>query len=160
MDFVTLNNGVKMPRLGFGVFQVPDGNVAEQAVYDAVCSGYRLIDTAAAYQNEESVGRAVARAVSEGIVKRVDLFITTKLWVQDYGYENTKRAFEKSLKALGLEYLDLYLFHQPFGDYYSSYRAMVDLYKEGKIRAVGVSNMYPDRLCDLCENFEVIPAVN
>lgn len=160
MDFVTLNNGVKMPRLGFGVFQVPDGNVAEQAVYDAICSGYRLIDTAAAYQNEESVGKAISRAVSEGLVKREELFITTKLWVQDYGYENTKRAFEKSVKALGLEYLDLYLFHQPFGDYYSSYRAMVDLYKEGKIRAVGVSNMYPDRLCDLCENFEVLPAVN
>lgn len=160
MDFVTLNNGVKMPRLGFGVFQVPDGNVAEKAVYDAICSGYRLIDTAAAYQNEESVGRAISRAVSEGLVKREELFITTKLWVQDYGYENTKKAFEKSVKALGLEYLDLYLFHQPFGDYYSSYRAMVDLYKEGKIRAVGVSNMYPDRLCDLCENFEVLPAVN
>lgn len=160
MDFVTLNNGVKMPRLGFGVFQVPDGNVAEKAVYDAICSDYRLIDTAAAYQNEESVGRAVSRAVSEGLVKREELFITTKLWVQDYGYENTKKAFEKSVKALGLEYLDLYLFHQPFGDYYSSYRAMVDLYKEGKIRAVGVSNMYPDRLCDLCENFEVLPAVN
>lgn len=149
-----------MPRLGFGVFQVPDGNVAEKAVYDAICSDYRLIDTAAAYQNEESVGRAVSRAVSEGLVKREELFITTKLWVQDYGYENTKKAFEKSVKALGLEYLDLYLFHQPFGDYYSSYRAMVDLYKEGKIRAVGVSNMYPDRLCDLCENFEVLPAVN
>lgn len=160
MDFVTLNNGVKMPRLGFGVFQVPDGNVTEQAVYDAICSGYRLIDTAAAYQNEESVGRAISRAVSEGLLKREELFITTKLWVQDYGYENTKKAFEKSVKALGLEYLDLYLFHQPFGDYYSSYRAMVDLYKEGKIRAVGVSNMYPDRLCDLCENFEVLPAVN
>ncbi len=160
MDFVALNNGVKMPRLGFGVFQVPDGNVTEQAVYDAICSGYRLIDTAAAYQNEEAVGKAVSRAVSEGLVKREELFITTKLWVQDYGYENTKKAFEKSVKALGLEYLDLYLFHQPFGDYYSSYRAMVDLYKEGKIRAVGVSNMYPDRLCDLCENFEVLPAVN
>lgn len=160
MDFVTLNNGVRMPMLGFGVFQVPDGNVTEQAVYDAVCSGYRLIDTAAAYQNEESVGRAIRRALSEGLVKREDLFITTKLWVQDYGYDNAKRAFEKSLKALGLEYLDLYLFHQPFGDYYSSYRAMIDLQKEGKIRAVGVSNMYPERLCDLCENFDVVPAVN
>lgn len=160
MDFVALNNGVKMPQLGFGVFQVPDGNVTEQAVYDAICSGYRLIDTASAYQNEESVGKAVSRAVSEGLVKREELFITTKLWVQDYDYENTKKAFEKSVKALGLEYLDLYLFHQPFGDYYSSYRAMVDLYKEGKVRAVGVSNMYPDRLCDLCENFEVLPAVN
>lgn len=160
MDFVTLNNGVKMPMLGFGVFQVPDGNVTEQAVYDAICAGYRLIDTAAAYQNEESVGRAIARAVSEGIVKREELFVTTKLWVQDFGYENAKKAFALSLKKLGLEYLDLYLFHQPFGDYYGSYRAMIELYKEEKIRAVGVSNMYPDRLADLCENFDVIPAVN
>lgn len=160
MDYIKLNNGVSMPQIGFGVFQVPDGNVTEQAVYDAICAGYRLIDTAAAYQNEESVGRAIARAVSDGIVKREELFVTTKLWVQDFGYENAKKAFEVSLKKLGLEYIDLYLFHQPFGDYYGSYRAMIELYKEGKIRAVGVSNMYPDRLADLCENFDVIPAVN
>lgn len=160
VNYVTLNNGVKMPQEGFGVFQVPDGTVAEQAVYDAISSGYRLIDTAAAYQNEDSVGRAVKRAVSDGLVKRDDLFITTKLWVQDYGAENTRKAFEKSLKLLGLDYIDLYLFHQPMGDYYSSYRAMIDLYKEGRTRAIGVSNMYPHMLADLCENFDVRPAVN
>lgn len=160
VNYVTLNNGVKMPQEGFGVFQVPDGNVTEQAVYDAISVGYRLIDTAAAYQNEDSVGRAIKRAISDGLVKREDLFITTKLWVQDYGYENAKKAFEKSLKSLGLDYLDLYLFHQPMGDYYSSYRAMIDLYKEGKTRAIGVSNLYPHVLTDLCENFDVKPVVN
>lgn len=160
MNFVTLNNGVKMPLEGFGVFQVPDGNITEQAVYDALMAGYRLIDTAAAYQNEESVGKALKRAMNGGIVKREDLFITTKLWIQDYGYESTKKAFEKSLKLLDLDYLDLYLIHQPAGDYYSSYRAMIDLYKEGKVRAIGVSNMYPHVLTDFCENFDVKPAVN
>ncbi len=160
MDYVKLNNGVSVPMLGFGVFQVPDGKVTEEAVYEAITAGYRLIDTAAAYQNEESVGRAINRAVSEGLVKREELFVTTKLWPQDYGYENAKKAFETSLKKLDLDYIDLYLFHQPFGDYYASYRAMIDLYKDGKIRAIGVSNMYPDRLADLCENFDVIPAVN
>ncbi len=160
MDYVKLNNGVSVPLLGFGVFQVPDGKVTEEAVYEAITAGYRLIDTAAAYQNEESVGRAIKRAVSEGLVEREELFVTTKLWPQDYGYENAKKAFETSLKKLDLDYIDLYLFHQPFGDYYASYRAMIDLYKEGKIRAIGVSNMYPDRLADLCENFDVIPAVN
>lgn len=160
VNYVTLNNGVKMPQEGFGVFQVPDGNVTEQAVYDAISVGYRLIDTAAAYQNEDSVGKAIKRAISDGLVKREDLFITTKLWVQDYGYDNTKKAFEKSLNSLGLDYLDLYLFHQPMGDYYSSYRAMIDLYKEGKTRAIGVCNMYPHVLTDFCENFDVKPAVN
>ena len=160
MDYVKLNNGVSMPQIGFGVFQVPDGSVTEQAVYDAISAGYRLIDTAAAYQNEESVGRAIKRAFSDGLVKREELFVTTKLWPQDYGYENAKKAFETSLKKLDLDYIDLYLFHQPFGDYYASYRAMTELYKEGKIRAIGCSNMYPDRLTDLCENFDVIPAVN
>lgn len=160
VNYITLNNGVKMPQEGFGVFQVPDGNVTEQAVYDAISAGYRLIDTAAAYQNEDSVGKAIKRAVSDGLVKREDLFITTKLWVQDYGYDNTKKAFEKSLKSLGLDYLDLYLFHQPMSDYYSSYRAMIDLYKEGKTRAIGVCNMYPHVLADFCENFDVKPVVN
>lgn len=160
MNYITLNNGVKMPQEGFGVFQVPDGSVTEQAVYDAISAGYRLIDTATAYQNESSVGKAIACAISEGLVRREDLFITTKLWVQDYGYDNAKRAFEKSLKSLGLEYLDLYLFHQPMSDYYSSYRAMTDLYREGRVRAIGVSNLYPHVLADLCENFEVKPAVN
>ena len=160
VEYVTLNNGVKMPQEGFGVFQVPDGSVTEQAVYDAISVGYRLIDTAAAYQNEEAVGRAIKRAVADGLAKREDLFITTKVWVQDYGYENTKKAFEKSLKLLGLEYLDLYLFHQPMDDYYSTYRAMIDLYKEGKTRAIGGCNMYPHVLADLCENFGVKPVVN
>lgn len=160
VEYVTLNNGVKMPQEGFGVFQVPDGSVTEQAVYDAISVGYRLIDTAAAYQNEEAVGRAIKRAVADGLAKREDLFITTKVWVQDYGYENTKKAFEKSLKLLGLEYLDLYLFHQPMGDYYSTYRAMIDLYKEGKTRAIGGCNMYPHVLADLCENFDEKPVVN
>ena len=160
VEYVTLNNGVKMPQEGFGVFQVPDGSVTEQAVYDAISVGYRLIDTAAAYQNEEAVGRAIKRAVADGLAKREDLFITTKVWVQDYGYENTKKAFEKSLKLLGLEYLDLYLFHQPMDDYYSTYRAMIDLYKEGKTRAIGGCNMYPHVLADLCENFDVKPVVN
>jgi len=160
MNYIKLNTGVSMPQIGFGVFQVPDGSVTEQAVYDAISAGYRLIDTAAAYQNEESVGRTIKRAVSDGLVKRGELFVTTKLWPQDYGYENAKKAFETSLKKLDLDYIDLYLFHQPFGDYYGSYRAMTELYKEGKIRAIGCSNMYPDRLTDLCENFDVIPAVN
>ena len=160
MECVTLNNGVKMPMEGFGVFQVPDGNVTEQAVVDAIDAGYRLIDTAAAYFNEEAVGRAIARKISDGTVKREDLFITTKLWVQDAGYENATKAFEVSLKKLGLEYIDLYLIHQPFGDYYGSWRAMEELYKAGKCRAIGVSNFYPHVLADLCLHANVIPAVN
>lgn len=153
---VKLNNGVEMPMEGFGVFQVSDLSVCEQAVADALETGYRLIDTASSYQNEEAVGRAIARAG----VPREELFITTKAYIQQMGYENTKRAFEESLEKLGLEYLDLYLIHMPYGDYYGSWRAMEELYKEGKVRAVGVSNFLPDRLIDLCYNTEVIPAVN
>ncbi len=160
MEFITLNNGVKMPVEGFGVSQVPDGNVTIQAVYDAIASGYRSIDTASAYQNEASVGEAITRAISDGLVKREELFITTKLWVQDYGEESAKRAFEKSLKLLKLDYLDLYLFHQPLGDYYSAYRAMMDLYKAGDIRAIGCSNLYPHILADFCESVEIRPAIN
>lgn len=160
MEYITLNNGVKMPAEGFGVFQVPDGNVTVQAVYDAIASGYRSIDTASAYQNEASVGEAISRAISDGLVKREELFITTKLWVQDYGEESAKRAFEKSLKLLKLDYLDLYLFHQPLGDYYSAYRAMTDLYKAGETRAIGCSNLYPHVLADFCESVEIRPAVN
>ena len=156
MEFVTLNNGVKMPLEGFGVFQVPDAAVCEQAVLDAISSGYRLIDTAAAYMNEEAVGAAIAKSG----VKREELFITTKLWVQDAGYEQAKAALQTSLNKLGLDYLDLYLIHQPMGDYYGAYRAMEELYKEGKIRAIGVCNFYPERLTDLCLHCEVIPAVN
>ncbi len=156
MEFVTLNNGVKMPMEGFGVFQVPEAAVCEQAVCDALSAGYRLIDTAAAYFNEEAVGAAIRKSG----IPREELFITTKLWIQDAGYENAGKAFQTSLNKLGLDYIDLYLIHQPMSDYYGSWRAMEKLYKEGKIRAIGVCNFYPDRLADLCVNAEVIPAVN
>ena len=155
MQTVTLNNGVEMPILGFGVFQIPPEQT-EQAVTDALDVGYRHLDTAAAYGNEEAVGRAVA---SSGI-PRGELFVTTKMWVQDAGEDNAKRLFEESRTKLGLEYVDLYLIHQPFGDYYSSWRAMQDLHKQGLIRAIGVSNFYPDRLVDLIDHNEVAPAVN
>lgn len=156
MQTVQLNNGVEMPILGFGVFQIPDLEEYEKSVLDAISVGYRLIDTAASYQNEIAVGNAIKNS---GIA-REDLFITTKLWIQSNGYEGTKRAFDKSLKELQLDYLDLYLMHQPFGDVYGSWRAMQDLYKEGRIRAIGVSNFHPDRLIDLIVHNEIIPAVN
>lgn len=155
MNTVTLNNGVQMPILGFGVFQIPEEQT-EQAVIDALAAGYRSLDTAAAYQNEEAVGRAIKNS---GIA-RDELFITTKLWVQDPGEDNTKRAFENSLQRLGLDYIDLYLMHQPYGDYYSQWRAMQDLHQEGLIRAIGVSNFHPDRLMDLITHNEITPAVN
>ncbi|MEW4022342.1 aldo/keto reductase [Bacillus sp. YAF8] len=156
MQTVTLNNGVKMPIIGFGVYQVPDAQECENAVYEALMAGYRLIDTASGYLNEEAVGRAIKRSG----VPREELFITTKLWIQDAGYESAKIAFSKSLSKLQLDYLDLYLIHQPYGDYYGAWRAMEDLYREGKIRAIGVSNFYPDRLMDLIMHNEVAPAVN
>lgn len=156
MEYVTLNNGVKMPMLGFGVFQIADADVCEQAVYDALMSGYRLIDTAAVYGNEEAVGRAIKRSG----IPREELFITTKLWVQDAGYEKAKKAFEVSLSNLQLDYLDLYLIHRPFGDYYGAWRAMEELYEAGKIRAIGLSNFGSDRLVDLVMNNKVVPAVN
>lgn len=156
MEYVKLNNGVEMPMEGFGVFQVPDPTQCENAVSDAIESGYRLIDTAAAYMNEEAVGRAISKSG----VKRSDLFVTTKLWVQDAGYDAAKRAFETSLSKLGLDYLDLYLIHQPMGDYYGAWRAMEELYKQGVVRAIGVCNFYPHILADFCETVEVIPAVN
>lgn len=156
MQKVVLNNGVEMPILGFGVFQVPDPQECERSVYDALQTGYRLIDTAAAYLNEEAVGTAIKRSG----VPREDIFVTTKLWVEDAGYENTKKAFEKSLSKLGLDYLDLYLIHQPYGDVYGSWRAMEELYREGRIRAIGVSNFQSDRLMDLITFNEVVPAVN
>jgi len=151
-----LNNGVEMPVLGFGVYQITNAQECEQCVYDAIMAGYRLIDTAAAYMNEEAVGRAIKRSG----IPREKLFITTKLWIQDAGYERTKKAFEKSLQKLQLDYLDLYLIHQPFGDVYGSWRAMEELYREGKIRAIGVSNFPVDRLVDLIIHNEVVPAVN
>lgn len=156
MEFTILNNGIKMPMEGFGVFQVADPAQCEQAALDAIAAGYRLIDTAAAYMNEEAVGAAIKKCG----VAREELFITTKLWVQDAGYEETKKAFQVSLDKLGLDYLDLYLIHQPMGDYYGAYRAMEEVYKEGKVKAIGVSNFYPERLVDLCMNVDVVPAVN
>jgi 2,5-diketo-D-gluconate reductase A len=155
MQTVTLNNGVEMPLLGFGVFRIP-AEQTEQVVADALAARYRLIDTAAAYANEEAVGRAIN---SSGIA-REELFITTKLWVQHAGQEDTMKAFERSLQLLGLDYLDLYLIHQPYGDYYGSWRAMQDLYRSGRVKAIGVSNFYPDRLVDLIEHNDVVPAVN
>lgn len=156
MKTVTLNNGVRMPIVGFGVYQVTDAEECENAVYEALMAGYRLIDTAAGYLNEEAVGRAIKRSG----VSREELFITTKLWVQDADYERAKVAFSKSLKKLQLDYLDLYLIHQPFGDYYGAWRAMEELYREGKIKAIGVSNFLPDRLMDLIVHNEIVPAVN
>lgn len=156
MEYAVLNNGIKMPMEGFGVFQVPDPAQCEQAVLDAIASGYRLIDTAAAYMNEKAVGEAVKKCG----VPREELFITTKLWVQDASYEGAKKAIQTSLDNLGLDYLDLYLIHQPMGDYIGAYRAMEEAYKEGKLRAIGVCNFYPARLADFCETVEVKPAVN
>lgn len=156
METVKLNNNVEMPILGFGVFQIPDGDETEQAVFEAIQTGYRLIDTAASYQNEESVGKGIKRSG----IPREELFITTKLWVQDAGYDATKAAFEKSLKRLQLDYLDLYLIHQPYGDVHGSWRAMEDLYREGKVRAIGVSNFQVDRLIDIIVHNEMTPAIN
>lgn len=156
MQQVTLNNGVVMPILGYGVFQIPDPQECERCVVEAIDTGYRLIDTAASYLNEEAVGRGIKNAS----VPRADLFVTTKLWVQDTGYERTQQAIDKSLRRLQLDYLDLYLIHQPFGDVHGSWRAMEDALKAGKVRAIGVSNFHPDRLMDIIGFNDVVPAVN
>ncbi len=156
MQNVLLNNGMEIPLLGYGVFQVTDLAECENGVYEAIRTGYRLIDTAASYMNEEAVGKAIKRSG----VAREELFITTKLWIQDTGYENTKKAFERSLQRLQLGYLDLYLIHQPFGDIYGSWRAMEDLYHDGRMRAIGVSNFQSDRIMDLIIHNKVVPAVN
>lgn len=156
METVTLNNGIKMPILGFGVFQIPDAQECEQCVIDAIQAGYRLIDTAASYMNEEAVGKGIR----QGGVAREDLFITTKLWVQDVGYERTQRAIDQSLRRLQVDYLDLYLIHQPFGDVHGSWRAMEEAYRQGKLRAIGVSNFQPDRLMDIKVFNTIAPAVN
>jgi 2,5-diketo-D-gluconate reductase A len=156
MQTVELNNGVKMPLLGFGVFQVPDPIECENSVLEAIKAGYRLIDTAASYMNEEAVGQAIRRSG----VPREELFITTKLWVQDASYEGAKQAFETSMAKLGLDYLDLYLIHQPYGDVHGAWRAMEELYQAGRIKAIGVSNFHPDRVMDLIVHHEVVPAVN
>ncbi|MDU5510079.1 aldo/keto reductase [Enterococcus gilvus] len=156
MDNVTLNNGVKMPILGFGVYQISDLEECEEIVYQAITQGYRLIDTAAAYGNEEAVGKAIKRSG----VPREELFLTTKLWISDATYEGTKKAFQRSLERLDLEYVDLYLIHQPLNDVYGAWRAMEELYKEGKIKAIGVANFYADRLIDLAAFNELTPSVN
>lgn len=156
LQTVKLNNGVEMPILGFGVYQMTDAVQCRQAVRDALDVGYRLVDTAAAYRNEEAVGEALR---ASGVV-REELFVTTKLWVQDVSYDGALAAFERSLDRLGLDYLDLYLIHQPFGDVHGAWRAMQELYKAGRIRAIGVSNFAPDRLADLIAFNEVVPAVN
>ena len=155
MEFVTLNNGVKMPMLGYGVYQV-DPAECERCVLDAISVGYRSIDTAQAYNNEEGVGAAIAKCG----VPREELFITTKVWISNAGYEKAKASIAESLRKLGTDYIDLLLIHQPFNDYYGTYRAMEEAYKEGKVRAIGVSNFYPDRLIDLCQFVEVTPAMN
>ena len=156
MKTVKLNNGIEMPILGFGVFQVTDPKECENSVIDAIETGYRLIDTAASYMNEVAVGNAVKRSG----IEREELFITTKLWVQDTGYDKTKQAFEKSLNKLQLDYLDLYLIHQPYGDVHGSWRAMEELYKNGKVKAIGVSNFQPDRIMDIISFNKIVPAVN
>src|SRR6267143_1126756 len=156
MKYVVLNNGVEMPVLGFGVFQIADPAECERSVGDAIDVGYRLIDTAASYQNEESVGNAIKASG----VPRNELFVTTKLWIADTGYDKTKAAFYRSMKRLQLDYLDLYLIHQPYGDVYGSWRAMEELYRDGVIKAIGVSNFHPDRVMDFILHNEVVPAVN
>ncbi|TDO22495.1 aldo/keto reductase [Pedobacter duraquae] len=156
MENIKLNNGVEMPILGFGVFQIPDAAECERSVIDAIASGYRLLDTAASYQNEAAVGKGIKNSG----VSRAELFVTTKLWIQDTGYEKTKAAFAKSLEKLQLDYLDLYLIHQPYGDIFGSWRAMQELYHEGKVKAIGVANFQPDRVTDLIINSGFTPAVN
>ena len=153
---VTLNNGVAMPLLGFGVFQVTDLDECERSVLDAIETGYRLLDTAASYGNEAAVGNAIQKSG----VAREELFITTKLWVQDASYDGAKQAFERSMEKLQLEYLDLYLIHQPYGDVYGAWRAMQELYQAGRIKAIGVSNFQPDRVMDFIMHNDIAPAVN
>ena len=161
MEFAMLNNGIKMPMEGFGVFQVRDKEECKRSVLDAIKAGYRLIDTAASYTNEDAVGEAVKEAVAQGICTREELFITSKMWVQDMqNYETAKAAIDASLNAMGLEYLDLYLLHQAMKDYFSAWRAMEDAYKDGKLRAIGVSNFYPHTLTNFCETVEIKPMVN
>ncbi len=161
MEYTTLKNGIRMPMEGFGVFQVPDKEECKAAVLTAIRAGYRLIDTAASYTNEDAVGEAVREAIAEGICTREDLFITSKMWVQDMeNYDTAKAAIDASLEKTGLEYLDLYLLHQAMKDYFSAWRAMEDAYKEGKLKAIGVSNFYPHTLTNFCETVKITPMVN
>ncbi len=159
MNYVSLYNGVKMPQEGFGVFQIPNEECKE-VVQNAISTGYRMIDTASSYQNEKAVGEAVQEAIDKGIVKREELFLTTKAYIQEMGYENLKKAFARSLQQLGLDYIDLYLIHMPLGDYYGAWRAMEELYKAGKIRSIGVCNFDGARLMDICYNVNIKPMVN
>ena len=156
MQYRTLSNGVELPMIGYGTFQIKDAAQCERCISEALEAGYRLFDTAASYENEASIGAALRSSR----LPREELFITTKLWVQDAGYDSTLKAFDRSLKQLGLDHIDLYLIHQPFGDYYGAWRAMERLYQEGAIRAIGVSNFTPERLVDLCMNQEIRPMVN
>ena len=161
MEFLTLNTGAKMPQEGFGVFQIPDAAQCEQVVYDAIKVGYRLLDTAAAYGNEAALGKGVARAIADGLVTREELFITTKVWVQDERNEQTAYdAVKASLEKLDMAYADLVLLHQPMGDYFAAYRGLEKAYKDGLTKAIGVANFYPGVLTNLCENVEIIPAVD
>ncbi len=161
MEFKTLHNGIKMPMEGFGVFQVRDKEECKQSVLNAIRAGYRLIDTAASYTNEDAVGEAVREAVAEGICTREELFITSKMWVQDMqNYDMAEKAIDASIKTLGVDYIDLYLLHQAMKDYFSAWRAMEDAYKEGKIKAIGVSNFYPFVLTNFCETVDIKPMVN
>lgn len=161
MEYRTLNTGARMPMEGFGVYQVPDYEECKRIVKDAVKAGYRLFDTAASYDNEKAVGDALREAIAEGLVTREELFVTSKMWVYDMkNYDMAKAAIERSLDNLGLEYLDLYLLHQAMGNYFEAYRAMEDAYHEGKLRAIGVSNFFPNVLANFCLNVEVTPAVN
>lgn len=161
MEFLTLNTGAKMPLEGFGVFRIPDEAQCEQVVYDAIKTGYRLLDTAAAYMNEKAVGKGVKRAVADGLTTREELFITTKVWVQDAKSEETAyEAVKESLSKLDMPYVDLVLLHQPMGDYFAAYRGIEKAYRDGLVKAVGVANFYPAVLTNLCENVEVLPAVN
>ncbi|MEM5008480.1 aldo/keto reductase [Priestia megaterium] len=156
MEFTTLSNGVKMPMVGIGVYQVPDAAQCERAVLDAFRAGYRLVDTAEVYMNEEAIGIAIKKSG----LKREDVFITSKIWISNFGYEKTKKAYEAALSRLDMEYMDLILLHQSLSDYYGAWKALEELYKEGKVRAIGVSNFYPERLTDLCMNAEIKPMIN
>ena len=160
MEFLTLSNGIKMPLEGFGVFQVPDAAVCKQAVLDAIKTGYRLIDTAAIYMNEEAVGAAIKEAIETGLVKREELFVTTKVWVSDASYEGAKKAFGRSMKKLQLDYLDMLMLHQPYGDVYGAWKAMVELYNEGKVKALGVANFSIGKFTEFAEIVDVKPHVN
>lgn len=156
MEYITLNNGIKMPAVGFGVYRITNQEECEELVYQAIKSGYRLIDTASAYENEEAVGRAIKRSG----IRREELFITTKLWITDTNYDKAKKAFERSLNRLGLDYIDLYLIHQPYNDYYGAWRALKELYQEGKVKAIGIDNFRQERLADFISFNKIKPAVN